>query len=154
MSNQHIRDGQVIREGRVDFFDFSQQGAYAIQQEPFEIQPGDSFKTTCQYSSPDAVFGISSQHEMCVVFLMYYPRTTRSFFGTEVPFTCGYDIPIPECASDWQQTALESSSDLDRTFGTPSDTCVGSGGSTHGAWLASGVVSFASALAATVLSIL
>lgn len=157
MQNQHIRNGQVIREGRVDFFDFNHQGAYGIQQEPFTIEPGDSFRTTCQYSSPDAVFGISSQEEMCVVFIGYYPRTTRSFFGIEVPFTCGYNISIPGCESDWQQTALESLSDLDRMFGTSPGTCAGTGGDTSGAWhirrIASGVLFIATVMSATVLSI-
>lgn len=154
MTNQQIRDGQVIREGRVDFFDFNHQGAYAIQQEPFDIQPGDSFKTTCQYSSPDVVFGVSSQEEMCMVFIQYYPRTTRSLFGVEVPFICGYNSSVLNCSSDYQQTALESSSDIDRVFGTPpldSSCNVGSGETSGAPWLAySGVVaSFATLLMAT-----
>ena len=153
MSNYHMRgDGNVIRVGQVQFYDFSQQGAYAVQQEPFEIQPGDSFRTTCQYkSSNNTVFGLSSQNEMCIAFLMYYPRQTRSLFGTEVPFTCGYNIPIPDCVSDWEQTELKSVSDLGRTFGSsPGEGC----GATSSALFASSVVSFTLALTAAVFSVL
>lgn len=130
MKNDHIRAGQVIRSAQVQFYDFEQQGAYAVQQEPYEILPGDSFKTTCEYLSSDTVFGISSQEEMCMVFVAYYPRQTRSLFGLEAPYVCGYDLPIPDCASDWEQGPLEGESDLSRTFGTPSETCSidGSGG--------------------------
>jgi len=133
MSNSHIRDGQVIRNAKVDFFDFDQQGGYAVPQQPFEIQPGDSFKTSCQYLSEDTVFGLSSQQEMCIAFLTYYPRQFIPYSGFEAPFMCGYDLPFPDCASDWEKTPLESDSDLSRTFGTPSDVCGGSGGDGGGA---------------------
>lgn len=62
MSNELIRNGNVVHEGHVDFFNFAQQGAQAVRQSPYMVEPGDSFKTTCQYRSrPGQKFGISSQ---------------------------------------------------------------------------------------------
>lgn len=159
MSNSHIRDGQVIRTGKVDFYDFEQQGAFAVQQPPFEIQPGDSFKTTCQYMSNEAVFGLSSQQEMCVAFLIYWPRQVQSLFGVDAPFMCGRDIQIPGCASDYEKISLESDADLSRTFGTTSDQCLDGGttsGSTSGAmiqpWFALAVASMMLVAASLVVS--
>lgn len=123
MSNEHIRDGQVIRRSEVQYYDFAQQGAYSVQQPPFQILPGDSFSTKCEYLDSDTVFGSSSQEEMCMVFLSYYPRTTRPLFGFEAPFVCGYDLPIPDCSAAYEMMPLEGVSDLTRSFGTPSDTC-------------------------------
>jgi hypothetical protein len=127
MSNNQIRDGQVIRSNaHVDYFDFAQQGGYAVQQEPFQIYPADSFQTTCQYLTDNTTFGISSQEEMCVAFLLYYPRQKRSLFGFEAPYLCGYDIPIPDCASDYERVTIESETELERTFGT--STCAATEG--------------------------
>lgn len=127
MSNNQIRDGQVIRSNaHVDYFDFDQQGGYAVQQEPFQIYPADSFQTTCQYLTDNTTFGISSQEEMCVAFLLYYPRQKRSLFGFEAPYLCGYDIPIPDCASDYERVTIQSETELERTFGT--STCAATEG--------------------------
>lgn len=153
MDNLHIRDGQVIRAGQVEYYDFSQQGAYVVPQEPFEIQPGDSFQTTCQYkSNGDTVFGLSSSEEMCIAFLFYYPRQQLSLGNFDLPFTCGYNIPIPGCASDWEQTDLESVADLNRTFGSVGEVC--NGETASGAFLTTGIMSIAFAFAAGELCIL
>lgn len=135
MSNIHIRDGKPIRAGQVEYYDFNQQGAFVVPQEPFQVLPGDSFQTTCQYKSNNStVFGLSSSNEMCIAFLFYWPRQNISLGNFELPFTCGYDIPIPGCQSDWEQTDLTSVEDLNRTFGTSSDAC-NVGASTSGASL-------------------
>jgi hypothetical protein len=47
MQNYQLRDGKVIRVGQVQFWNFDQQGAFAVKQPTFQIQPGDSFQTTC-----------------------------------------------------------------------------------------------------------
>jgi len=153
MNNYHIRDGQVIRAGQVQFYDFAQQGAYAVPQEPFQILPGDSFQTTCQYKAEDeTVFGLSSSQEMCIAFLMYHPRQTMSLGGFDFPFTCGYDIPIPGCVSDWEQTNLEAVSDLNRTFGSVGEVCNGET-TTSGALTASRVLSVVVVFTAAVISV-
>lgn len=154
MTNAHFRDGELIRTGQVQFYDFAQQGGFVVQQEPFQIQPGDSFQTTCQYQSEEAVFGLSSSEEMCIAFLMYFPRQTMSLGvnSSEVPFICGYDVPIPGCASDWQQTELVSDSDLNRTFGSIGDVC--NGESTSGALSFSTAFGVAAVLMVSVISVL
>lgn len=123
MLNYQIRNGDIVRMSQVQFYDFEQQGAYAVQGEPFQIEPGDSFRTVCQYKSNDTVFGFSSQEEMCIAFLAYYPRKTFSSVGFEVPYTCGYDIFVSVCNSTWEYVELQGESDLNRTFGNAADDC-------------------------------
>jgi len=49
---------QVIREAAVDYWEFDQNGNAAVQQDPFTIQPGDDFNTTCFYNGIVRVFGL------------------------------------------------------------------------------------------------
>lgn len=75
VSNEQIRDGKVIRTGAIDYWDMDQQGDMVIQQKPFEIMPGDSFRTRCSFKADaDMVWGESSQEEMCMASVYYYPR--------------------------------------------------------------------------------
>jgi hypothetical protein len=113
------RDGMVVHEARVDYFDFEQQGSLAPQQEAYQIMAGDSFHPTCYYENgagDNLTFGLSSQDEMCIVFMYYYPRKTLFDF---VPFTCGYGIDISGCGSSFQSYDLLTPSSLNRTFGLP-----------------------------------
>ena len=64
--NELIRNGTVVHTGAVDFFDFHQQGDPAVQQEPFQILPGDSFRTRCYFEANNEVWGLGSQDEMCI----------------------------------------------------------------------------------------
>jgi hypothetical protein len=123
MLNYQIRNDSIIRVGQSEFYDFDQQGAYAVQQEPFQIEPGDSFRTACQYKSDGTVFGLSSQEEMCMVFILYYPKQQISGLGMELPYMCGREFPISECNSTWERVDLQGESDLNRTFGNPADSC-------------------------------
>jgi len=119
MVNHQIRGNQVIRTGGVDFFDFDQQGSFNVIQPSFTISPGDRFETSCYYDAVGERFGQSSQEEMCIAFLYYYPRVT--FFG--YPFTCGYELDTVVCDSAWDQADLANVGDLDRTFGLPAGIC-------------------------------
>jgi Copper type II ascorbate-dependent monooxygenase, C-terminal domain len=78
MYNEHVRNGHVIRTGAVDFFEFAVSAGPAVQQNSFEIRPGDAFNVQCFYRNDDAsanrTFGLASSQEMCVAFLLYYPR--------------------------------------------------------------------------------
>jgi hypothetical protein len=125
MQNYQLRDGKVIRVGQVQFWNSYQQGAFAVKQPEFQIQPGDSFRTTCHYDSEDDLeFGLSSIQEMCIAYVFYYPRQIVTFSGTEIPYTCAYDLGVSsECTSDWNQVALNSASDLNRSFGNPAQVC-------------------------------
>jgi Copper type II ascorbate-dependent monooxygenase, C-terminal domain len=67
--NKQIRNGTVIRTGKVDFFEFAQQGSQSVQQPEFVILPGDAFDTHCYFDNPEetTTWGLSSQEEMCMV---------------------------------------------------------------------------------------
>ncbi|GAX20374.1 hypothetical protein FisN_9Hh086 [Fistulifera solaris] len=122
--NEVVRgDGEVVHLAQIDFFDFHQQGNQAVQQDPYQVLPGDSFRTTCRYQSVrqhdggKVHFGLSSREEMCIVFILYYPRQT--FSG--LPWTCAYNIPFEFCASTWEApTATETT--MPRLFGTTNTT--------------------------------
>jgi hypothetical protein len=121
--NELIRFGEVVHLGQADYFDFDQQGSQIVQQEPFEVQPGDSWRMQCNYrSSNDTVFGRSSEQEMCTAFIAYYPRQT--LHGV-IPWICGVGLPTPlsMCEASHETVLLESEADLNRTFGAPATEC-------------------------------
>ena len=112
-----IRDGEVVHTSAIDYFDFEQQGSQPVQQEPFEVLPGDAFRTVCQYETKDGViFGKGSEDEMCMNFLMYYPRQKALDF----PWICAYNIGFLPCESEHSQRVLGAP---EATFGQPVDTC-------------------------------
>jgi len=114
-SNAQIRNGVELRKGTVQYWDFDQQGSLQIIQEPFQMLPGDSFRTTCNYVSPPRrgknkkhVFGISTDQEMCSVYLLYYPRQpTLSFCGIGQGSVC-----------EGQHHVTPDFADLGRSFGS------------------------------------
>ena len=75
MSNQIIRHGEVIHEAVADYWDFSQAGNLNVQQPSFLLQRGDAIRTTCYYNSTGTTkFGMSSGDEMCIAYMIYYPK--------------------------------------------------------------------------------
>ncbi|KAG7354015.1 copper type II ascorbate-dependent monooxygenase [Nitzschia inconspicua] len=126
MTNELIRNGEVANLGAVDVFEFAQQGSFKVQQEGYEIMPGDSFKTTCYYRD-GTEFGLSSQQEMCVAFLLYYPAKSIDFgsFGS-FPWGCFYGVDfLPVCNEKLEFQSLASVEGLGRKFGTPPSQCTG-----------------------------
>jgi len=125
--NQQFRNGQLIRTGRAEYFDFDQQSNHMVVQSPFQILPGDSFRTTCIYRSEGdskLIFGKSSSQEMCVAYMFYYPRKQPSdTLSPWFPWTCVYDFPIPSCKANLEQEVLLSDSAVGRTFGQPATRC-------------------------------
>lgn len=122
MTNEQIRNGEVIREGKVEYWDFDQQGSFEVVQPPFQILPGDAFRTVCNYDTSDTViFGGPSQSEMCLVFIYYYPRQISSTGFGDTPYMCGLklDIILPGCGTDHVSTPnFNNTSQLNRSFGT------------------------------------
>lgn len=51
-------------------FNFEDQRSYQVRN---TLMPGDSIKTTCEYSAP-ARFGSGTMDEMCYAFTLYYPK--------------------------------------------------------------------------------
>jgi hypothetical protein len=127
MINSQLRDNQVVRVGEVQFWDFEQQGNLGVVQEPFTIQPGDSFRTTCKYNAKNGeVFGFGSSQEMCIAFLFYYPRKTISTEFGDLPFVCGpqvFNTLLPDCDASWTSAELQDTSQLGRTFGVAASSC-------------------------------
>ena len=130
-SNEHIRNGQVLRSSRVNFWDFEQQGDLAVVQAPFQLNPGDSFRTVCNYNSPnDVIWGLASEEEMCIAFLYYYPRTV-SDMGIAISCGLGFNDFLPGCEVTYNVTTSQIRSlDEVRTFGgapSSSATCPNDG---------------------------
>lgn len=125
MTNQVIRNGEVVNEARVDVFEFDQQGSFKVPQAQYQIQSGDSFRTTCYYRD-GTEFGLSSSEEMCVAFVLYYPAKQLNFgsFGS-IPWFCSVGIDsLPVCKEEMQVTSLSSDEELGRAFGTPPSQCL------------------------------
>jgi hypothetical protein len=124
--NEQIRNGEVIRKAQVEHWDFHQNGNVAVQQEPYAVKPGDSFKTACYYDdNRGATFGIASAEEMCMSFHYYYPRVTIDAGEFSIPWTCGYDLGFPDCEASYTSASLTDEDELNRDFGVTSDECRG-----------------------------
>ena len=152
MTNEVIRDNDTVHTSTVDVFEFDQQGAFLVQQKPYEVQPGDSFRTSCYYRD-GAKFGLSSQAEMCIAYIMYYPA--RDF--EERPWMCPYGLEIPMCSQELDRFDLQDEQGLDRVFGSANGLCVVEvEGSSNGETSSSGrvgasVISFISLLGSPLL---
>jgi dopamine beta-monooxygenase len=128
ITNEQIRDGEVVRKGNIDHWDFHQNGDAAVQQDEFVVKPGDSFRTTCYYedSTGAKTFGIGSSEEMCMAFLYYYPRQKFDLGGGfESPWYCGYDLPIPPCQATYEKRTLVSDDEVGREYAVANTACEG-----------------------------
>ena len=121
MTNEVKRNGRQFHLATSEVYDFDQQGSFAVQQQPYDLMPGDSFKTTCYYR--DGVrFGTSSQEEMCIAFILYYPEKTIEAFGMEIPWMCAYTpfFQLPtRCAEELVSADIPDEAGIGRTFGRP-----------------------------------
>ena len=126
MTNKQIRHGQVVRASSIEVWDFNQNGNAPVHQEPFQILPGDSFRTSCYYrGKSDTTFGISSREEMCISFLYYYPRKSVTVWGQEFPWICAYDLDIlPACSTSYSQSFLKDEKQMNREFGELLPQCL------------------------------
>ena len=116
MTNEVIRGGDVMHTSRVDVFEFDQQGTFHVPQSSYKIYPGDSFRTTCYYRD-GSEFGLGSDEEMCIAYVMYYPAKKLPWFG--FPWLCSYGIDdyFPSCSEDLIDSELKDDADLEREFG-------------------------------------
>ncbi|ESO82137.1 hypothetical protein LOTGIDRAFT_135206, partial [Lottia gigantea] len=75
--NRIVRNGEELMINDDENYDFDYQEARLMNKE-FIIKAGDTIKTQCIYKSDDkdhiTVGGISTRQEMCIGFLMYYPK--------------------------------------------------------------------------------
>ena len=120
MQNHLIRDGEIIHTGSVDYFRFNQQGNQVVQQSPYKVKRGDAFRTVCNYDNrgKNANYGFSSQEEMCITFIMYYPKQAK-LAGT-LSWTCAYEMGLSQCEPKYTNVSIP---ELPRTFGRALDEC-------------------------------
>jgi Copper type II ascorbate-dependent monooxygenase, C-terminal domain/Copper type II ascorbate-dependent monooxygenase, N-terminal domain len=122
-SNELIRDGAVVNTASVEFFDFAQQGNHVVQADSFKVLPGDAFRLRCHYRSPSdgtsTNFGMGSSDEMCVAFLLYYPRQIVE--ELQFPWFCAYQFDEP-CSVEHSSRKLGDVEELGRDFGSPMQT--------------------------------
>jgi hypothetical protein len=122
MTNEVIRNSQVVHESMVDVFEFDQQGSFKVQQDSYQIMPGDSFKTSCYYRN-GYKFGLSSEEEMCIAYVLYYPAREIGGFNWACPYAGGTNM-IPSCEQEVTYAGtLKSENDLGRTFGISGSEC-------------------------------
>ncbi|XP_068702591.1 DBH-like monooxygenase protein 1 [Montipora foliosa] len=79
---RHIRNGLELPEiARDEHYDFNFQEYHLLDKE-IHIAPGDSLITKCIYDTQDRNWvtngGISTREEMCLSFLVYYPKVNFS----------------------------------------------------------------------------
>ena len=118
----------------------------------------------CFYNNQQTsrTFGLGSDQEMCMAFLLYYPRKSFELSADlRLPWVCGIgfaDFGFEACDTQWTTQVLESPASLNRTFGsnaTSTDTCQAETGNPDGgSKTSSGVTpqTAAAALLATALA--
>jgi hypothetical protein len=134
MTNEVIRNGEVYHTAIADVYDFDQQGAYMAPQGAYKVLPGDSFRTTCYYEN-GSQFGMGSQDEMCVAFLLYYP--VQEVLGT--PWQCAYRAGIvPDygsgCSTELEYGDLDGPDGLGRNYGSPGECTAPTDVGSDAAW--------------------
>ena len=115
MVNKLIRNGRVIRQNSVEVWEFNQNGGVIVQQEPYEMLPGDGYRTTCYHRGDySTVWGLESHQEMCMVFVYYY----NEFSDDSMP-KCGYTggLGFGACAASFSSSMLLNEEDMYRNFG-------------------------------------
>ena len=77
---EHVRAGEVINTFKTEFYDYAFQDVVPSSEAMgIVIKPGDGFVHECVYNYNSAsegrkFFGPASDDEMCMAFLMYYPK--------------------------------------------------------------------------------
>ena len=105
MTNEVVRGDDVVHSSSVDVYDFEQQGGYHVPQDSFELLPGDSFRTTCYYRDGDR-FGLDSDEEMCITYVMYYPVLELQDYTWVCPYTDSELITSVGCAQELNSQTL------------------------------------------------
>lgn len=94
MTNIHLDAlGNMKRISEINYFNFKQGAGYHVRQEPYTIDTGDSFVSTCYFENDieqKVVFGSGSNEEMCQTFLWYYPAANTALDQENEPLFCGY----------------------------------------------------------------
>jgi dopamine beta-monooxygenase len=122
---EQTRNGTIVRRGSVEYYDFDQTGNPAVQADRYEIHPGDSFTMRCYFKNEEGgrTFGLGSSNEMCISFVLYYPRQYIPVSeDIQVAWMCGVgfaDFGLPQCETEVTTRVLTSDEAPARSFGTP-----------------------------------
>ncbi|CAM9701321.1 unnamed protein product, partial [Choristocarpus tenellus] len=83
METRQYCGDKLIRSSEVEYYMFSQSGAYPTRTVGETIEKGDWFETDCYYDSgtDGKIFGLASENEMCIDFIFYYPVQTLEYLG-------------------------------------------------------------------------
>ncbi len=106
-----VRDEMIVHETYIDYYDFDQSAGPAPMNEPYQVKKGDSFRTTCYYAATsNTEFGIGSQDEMCMAFILYFPKQKFEY--------CGISFYDDQCNTSYDgKDNLESLAEFGRVFG-------------------------------------
>ncbi|CAM9688005.1 unnamed protein product [Ectocarpus sp. 12 AP-2014] len=128
-TRQYRNDGDgnevLIHTAEVEYFSFLQAGVHVVTvNDSTTIKKGDVFTTECYYDtsyssvgSPNVTWGLGSENEMCIDYILYYPDQRLPNGGACGFFACDGSI--------LSYSELEEDSDFNRTFGIL-DTCTSS----------------------------
>jgi hypothetical protein len=128
MTNEVIRGDEVYHSAVSDVYSYDQQGLHHVAQQPYTVMPGDKFRTTCYYRDGSA-FGLASQEEMCVAFLLYYPAVKNPMGLSWMCYYPNPEMPMLEmfmgtdCIEELEQVSLGGDDELGRIFGASSGEC-------------------------------
>jgi len=119
MTTNVSRSGSLLRSNSVEFYQFSMQSEIRTPS-GYTVLPGDHINTRCYYyndGSQTRVWGLSSANEMCIDFVMYYPRMSgiNEFCGGPSDTPGSYD----------GTTVLSSEAELHRKFGVGAEAVGG-----------------------------
>ncbi|XP_064097931.1 MOXD1 homolog 1-like isoform X2 [Macrobrachium nipponense] len=103
---RHIRNGRelpTILEDKAYDFDFQQN---RVLKKEMTILPGDSLMMECVYDSTKiktpSYGGLSTEEEMCLAFLAFYPRMEFAFCGSQLPIKSIYESVGFEEIYSWE----------------------------------------------------
>jgi hypothetical protein len=114
MVNQILRNGTIVHEASVDFWDFSQAGFMQIPQEPYILKRGDEIRTICYYEGDSmTTFGLGFQNEICMATLMYYPAQENVFRSLCEPD----NLLVSVCTEEYSAVTLQGEEEIGRVFG-------------------------------------
>jgi hypothetical protein len=121
--SEHKREGKVLNQATVDYFDFNQVGALSIVHKPFQLKKGDSFTVNCYYHDNSNLkkFGLGSSDEMCISYYFYYPSVEINGFYQGCGLGYLFDT---QCKVDYTSNTFSSESDIGRIFGRPPNVCI------------------------------
>lgn len=100
-----IRGDTIVNTAVIDYWDFDQNGVVLVQQKPYKLKKGDSYRSTCYFESDgNQTYGIASTEEMCIssIYYSYYPK--QSGFSNCGP--SNEQAPM-ECSSSFSSSILE-----------------------------------------------